>query len=169
MTDFIDEEIVREGGATETNDSSDSGGRTKYGISEKANPEAWTDGDVSYEEARQIYQHKYINVDGINTIPDVYLQHQVIDFGIPSGPVTAVHVLQQLLGVPADGQIGPKTLEAIKNYPDGTLFGVPVSGSVLLNLAFRDARAIYYATVAKAQPKNLKYVLGWIKRSQEFK
>lgn len=168
-TDFIDDEIQREGGATETDDPADSGGRTKYGISERAFPEAWKDGPPTYQQARDIYQHNFVEIDGIGTIPDLNLQHQVVDFGIPSGPVTAVHILQQILGVPVDGKIGPQTVAAISAYPAGTLFGIPVPGSVLLNLAFRDARALFYATIAKAQPKNLKFVLGWIRRSQEFK
>lgn len=169
MSDFIDDEIVREGGATETDDPSDSGGRTKYGISENTFPAAWANGAPTYQQARDIYQKQFVDVDGISTIPDINLQHQVVDFGIPSGPVTAVHILQQLLGLPTDGIVGPKTIAAIEAYPSGTLFGVPVPGSVLINLAFRDARALYYATLAKAQPKNTKYVLGWIRRSQEFK
>lgn len=169
MGDFIDDEIQREGGARETNDPADAGGLTKYGISEVSHPEAWKNGDISYTEARNIYQKDYIDTNGISTIPDVNLLHQVVDFGIPSGPVTAIHILQQILGVPADGVIGPKTVAAIQAYPSGQLFGAPVPGSVLLNLEFRDARALYYATAAKKQPTNLKFLLGWIRRSQEFK
>lgn len=169
MSDFIDDEIQREGGATETDDPADAGGRTKYGISEHAHPEAWADGDVSYDEARTIYQKDYVEAQGISKITDTFLMHQVIDFGIPSGPITAVHVLQQLLGVTMDGVVGPATLAAIAAYPNGTLFGIPVPGIVMLNLAFRDARALYYATITKKRPANLKFLLGWIKRSQEFK
>lgn len=164
---FIDEIIEREG--AETNDPDDSGGRTKFGISEKAHPEAWVDGPPTLEKAEAIYKSVYILSEKFNTIPDMHLRHQVIDFGVPSGPDTAARVLQQVVGVKIDGEIGPKTLEKIANYPSGTLFGVPVPGSVLLNLAFRDAREIFYATLAKRRPKDLKFLLGWIKRAQEFK
>lgn len=167
--DQIDEIIEREGGAKETNDPLDSGGRTKYGISEAAHPEAWADGDVSYLEAREIYRRVYVLAEKFDKIEDPALMHQVVDFGVPSGPDRAARMLQQLVGVEVDGEIGPKTLEAIKSYPAGKLFGVEVPGSVLLNLAFRDAREIYYATVAKRRPKDLKFLLGWLKRAQEFK
>jgi lysozyme family protein len=169
MSDFIDAIIEAEGGDKETNDPDDSGGRTKYGISEEAHPEAWADGDVSYLEAREIYKRVYILAEHFDKIKDVTLQHQVIDFGVPSGPDRAARMLQQVVGVPVDGQIGPKTLEAIENYPAGKLFGVEVPGKVLLNLAFRNARIMYYATLAKKRPKDLKFLLGWINRANEFK
>ena len=169
MEDFIDIIIRNEGGEKETNDPSDSGGRTKYGISEKSHPEAWADGDVSYWEAREIYERIYILSEHFDLIPDETLKHQVIDFGVTAGPDTAAHLLQQIVGVTIDGNIGPKTINAIVNYPAGKLFGVMVPGIVLLNLAFRDARTIFYVTLAKKRPKDLKYVLGWVKRAQEFR
>ena len=49
---IIDNVIAAEGGSTATNDPADGGGRTQYGISERANPEAWADGKVTAEEAR---------------------------------------------------------------------------------------------------------------------
>lgn len=169
MSDFIDDIIRREGGDKETNDPADSGGRTKYGISERAHPEAWADGDVTHDEARVIYRKTYILAEKFDQIKDEWLRHQVIDFGVPSGPDTAARMLQQVVGVKVDGVIGPKTLEAIENYPAGTLFGVPVPGKVLLNLAFRDARTLFYAALAKKRPKDLKWLLGWIRRAFEFK
>lgn len=169
MSDFIDDEIQREGGATETNDPADPGGRTKYGISEHAHPEAWTDGDVTYQEARDIYEKEYIMADHFNLIQDQSLQHQVVDFGVLHGVDSAARVLQQIVGVTVDGIIGQKTLDAIAAYPAGTLFGVAVPGSVLLNLAFRDARIMCDATLTKKNPTNLKFLLGWLRRALEFK
>jgi lysozyme family protein len=167
--DQIDEIIRREGGEKETNDPADSGGRTKFGISERAHPEAWADGTVDYEEARRIYEKVYILAEKFHLLEDVFLKHQVVDFGVPSGPDTAARLLQQVLGVKIDGVVGPKTLEAIKTYPEGKLFGVTVPGSVLLNLAFRDARVMHYATLAKRRPKDLRFLLGWLRRAFEFK
>lgn len=169
MADIIDDIIRREGGDVETNDPADSGGRTKYGISERAHPEAWADGDVTRPEARAIYEKVYILAEKFNLIKNIPLQHQVVDFGVPHGADKATRLLQQILGVEIDGSIGPKTLEAIDKYPGGKLFGVEVPGIVLLNLAFRDARIIYDATIVKRRPKDLKFLLGWVKRAQEFK
>lgn len=168
MSDIVDDIIRREGGEKETNDPSDSGGRTKYGISERSHPEAWADGDVTHAEARQIYEKVYILAEKFNLLPEL-LKHQVVDYGVPSGPDASTRLLQQVLGVKIDGEIGPNTLNAIADYPSGKLFGVEVPGSVLLNLAFRDARVLRYATLAKQRPKDLRFLLGWIKRTFEFK
>jgi len=46
---------------------------------------------------------------------------------------------------------------------------VQVPGRVMLNLAFRDARALRYAAIAKRRPKDLKYLRGWLKRAFEFR
>lgn len=150
-----------------TNDPDDSGGRTQYGISEKANPEVWKDGVVTPEERQEVYFQKYIAP--FKAISDGPLLHQLVDFGVTSGTETSIRTLQQLVGVAADGIIGPRTLSAVENYPSGVLFGTPVPGAVLLNLAFRDARTMFYAAVAKRRPKDLKFLLGWLRRVQEFK
>lgn len=152
-----------------TNDPSDSGGRTQYGISEHAHPEAWADGEVTIPEARSIYKTIYILKEHFDKIPDPWLKHQVVDFGVPAGEDTATRLLQQVLGTKVDGELGPKTLEKINNYPSGKLFGVTVPGFVLLNLAFRDARIMHHASVAKRRPKDLRFLLGWLRRALEFK
>jgi lysozyme family protein len=167
MGDFIDDIILREGGDKETNDPSDSGGRTKYGISERAHPELWKDGPPTYAQARACYISTYVLP--FQGIDDLNLVHQLVDWAVTSGTMRVAQALQQVVGVMPDGVIGPKTLAAINNYNPGTLFGVKVPGFVLLNLAIRDARTMLYAATAKARPKDQKYVLGWIARAQQFK
>lgn len=167
MADMVDEIIEREGGDQETNDPTDSGGRTKFGISERAHPEAWADGDVTRAEAREIYWQKYVKP--FRGITDQSLLHQMVDWGVTSGQDSVAKTLQQLVGVEADGEIGPVTIQAIENYPGGRLFGQLVDGSVMLNLALRDARTMFYAGLAKRRPKDLKFLLGWLRRTQEFK
>lgn len=107
---IIDDVIEREGGATATNRPSDRGGRTQYGISERSNPQAWLDGKVTEEEARKIYEQKYIIGPGFDKIEDPHLQAQLVDFGVTSGPALAVQKLQVCVGAEVDGQLGPKTL-----------------------------------------------------------
>lgn len=167
INEVVDAVIKAEGGATVTNDPSDSGGRTQYGIAETSNPEAWKDGKVTLDEARGIYHKKY--VAPFEGVEDTGLFHQLVDFGVTSGPETAAKVLQQILGVAVDGDIGPGTLKAIENYPPGKVFGVPVPGFVRLNLALRDARTIFYIGITKKWPKNLRFLLGWVNRVQEFR
>jgi lysozyme family protein len=165
--DFIDAIIAREGGDRETNDPTDPGGRTKYGISERGNPDLWKDGPPTYAQARQRYFERY--VQPFAGIKDIHLLEQLADWGVTSGPKTVIQILQQLVGVKTDGVIGPKTLTKVDSYPGGKLFGHPVPGSVRLNLAVRDARVMQYAGAAKARPSNLKYILGWLHRTFLFR
>lgn len=149
-----------------TNDPSDSGGRTQWGISEKSNPKAWNDDKVTREEAREIYFQKYIYP--FRGILDQSLLHQLVDWGVPSGPVTVIRILQQIVGVKPDGVIGEKTLAAIDAFPGMTLFGVPISGAAALKFKLRDARITFHAATAKHRPKDLKFLLGWLRRTMEF-
>lgn len=150
-----------------TNDPDDSGGRTQYGLTEKDNPEEWADGKVTPEEARARYLKTYVMP--FMGIQNEHLLHQLVDHGVPSGTKASIKLLQQIVGATVDGVLGPKTLAKVEAFKGGYLFGIPVPGFVLLNLAFRDARTLFYAATAKRRPKDLKYLLGWIKRNQEFK
>jgi len=57
---IIDQEIEIEGGSKVSKDPHDKGGRTQYGIAEKFNPEAWKDGVVTHDEAKKIFEAKYV-------------------------------------------------------------------------------------------------------------
>jgi len=171
MGDFIDEIIRRETGGDPnggyTNDPLDPGGRTIWGISERANPDLWKNGPPTYEQARGRYIERYLLP--FEGVANTKLLHQLADWGVNSGPKTVVRYLQQLVETTADGVLGPVTLKKVNGYPDGHLFGVPVPGFVLLNLAVRDARTLFYATITKKKPSQLKWILGWLKRTFEFK
>ena len=164
--DFLDALIEREGGSKFTNDPADAGGRTIYGISERANPDLWVNGPPTYAQARQRYIERYVMP--FTGIKDISLLEQLVDWGVTSGPQTVIRILQQLVGARTDGTIGPLTLNRVGTYPDGALFGHPVPGRVLLNQAVRDARIMHYAGVTKARPTNLKFILGWLRRTMGF-
>ena len=171
MGDLIDEIIKRETGGDPTggytNDPADAGGRTLWGISERANPDLWRNGPPTYAQARQRYYERYLKP--FEGVKDPALLHQLVDWGVTSGPEKVVRILQQLVGAKIDGKLGPQTLAKIDASPDGALFGYGVSGSVLLNLLVRDARALQYASAAKVKPSNLRFILGWLNRTFQFK
>ena len=154
---IIDLVIAAEGGDKETNDPTDKGGRTKYGIAEKANPEAWADGKVTLDEARDIYFHKYVVQPGFDKIEDPKLQHQLVDFGVNSGPFIAVQKLQTVLGVGVDGKMGPKTLAAANSTDPRELSN---------KLAV--ARAKLLCQICVKNPSQLRFLNGWINRALEF-
>jgi lysozyme family protein len=155
-TDQIITDIInREGPAT--NDPNDKGGRTAFGIAESANPQAWADGRVTEEEAREIYLTKYVKGPGFDKIEDPRLQAQVVDFGVNSGPHLAIMKLQAACGLPQDGVLGPKTLGAVN------------SPTVLsLNNKLVAERIKMIGRIVSKDPSQLKFVNGWLNRALEF-
>lgn len=157
VEDIITEVIQKEGGASVSNDPSDKGGRTQYGISEKANPEAWADGKVTEDEARAIYEKKYVYGPGFDKIADQSLRTQLIDFGVNSGPAIAVMSLQKILGVTVDGIIGSETLTALgKIHPDD------------VNIALAASRIKMIGRIVTKSPSQLKFLNGWLDRALSF-
>lgn len=152
---IITDIIRREGGSTMTNDPSDKGGRTQYGIAEKSNPQAWADGKVTEAEARAIYERKYVKPFAGITHPD--LLAQLVDWGVTSGPVLVAQKLQQLVGAEVDGQIGPQTLTLVNNFDPRTLTNQLVAERVRM-----------IGRIVKRDPSQLKYLNGWLERALSF-
>ena len=159
IQEVISDVLDREGGPVVVNDPADTGGRTQYGISERSHPEAWTDGQVTEKEAREIYLRKYVVGPGFHRIPPAYikLQAQLIDYGVNSGPAIATQKLQVILGVGVDGILGPQTIEAI-------ILGDPRD----LNNRLVRARVEMIARLVQKVPTNIKFLTGWLNRAMDF-
>ena len=155
--DEIIADVIERESEKETNDPDDKGGRTKYGISEKANPEAWADGQVTKDEAQAIYARKYITGPGFDKVVDFHLRAQLVDFGVNSGPAVAIMKLQEILRVDVDGVIGPQTLTKL-----ATVHPEAVSNGLVA------ARIRMICRIVKRDPSQLKYLAGWIDRALEF-
>lgn len=152
---IITDILKREGGAQITNDPLDPGGRTQYGISERSNPEAWKDGKVTEAEARAIYERKYILGPGFDKIKDERLKAQLVDFGVNSGPFIAIKKLQEILGVGADGVLGPVTLSKVE-------------GALNLSNLLVASRIRMFVDLVIKHPSQLRYLRGWVNRALEF-
>lgn len=151
VSDIIDSVIEREGGFS--NDPLDKGGRTDKGISEKSNPEAWADGKVDNDEAREIYFKKYVVGPGFYKVTNVKLQHQLVDFGVNSGPMIAIKALQRAVGAEQDGILGPDTLSKIS----------PSTGNALAS-----ERIKLLGRIVTKNPSQLRFLNGWLSRALEF-
>ncbi len=98
---------------------SDPGGATNYGIT-KATLEAWRGRSVTkaqvraltVEEAGEIYRARYWATSACDSLP-AGLDLAVFDCAVNQGATRAAQLLQQCLGITADGKIGPKTLAAV--------------------------------------------------------
>lgn len=119
--------LAHEGGYT--NNPSDPGGPTNYGITiydvrKYINPSA-TASDVrslSVEQAKLIYRAHYWDAMNCDQLP-AGVDYAVFDYGVNSGIGRSVKVLQRLVGVQADGDIGPVTMAAVRGRDAKALAG----------------------------------------------
>jgi lysozyme family protein len=123
---------LAEEGDEYTDDPRDPGGPTRWGIT-LADLRRWREGhahpdepvtvtagdvrDMGQQEAREIYRAKYWNV-----VQGDYLSYGldlcVFDYGVNSGTVRSVKLLQSFLRTNVDGVLGPKTLAAVRGVND---------------------------------------------------
>lgn len=171
--EFVDKmvaEIIRkEGGAKYTNDPSDSGGPTKFGVtlttlSEWRERECTADDvkNLGRAEAEDIYRTKFYYGPSIDTLP-LGLQHHVFDCAINMGPRGAVRLLQKSLnalgsGLKEDGVIGPATRNACTLYDEKLIHNTLV-----------DHRIAFYKDLAARRPKDKRFLNGWLKRAETFR
>jgi lysozyme family protein len=150
----------KEGFDQVTNDPVDSGGLTKWGISQKAFP-GYDIESLTYQEAKDIYKKYYWSPLGCEYIHSDKIAMELFDFGVNARPVTAIRCIQKALNliqfpVQVDGRMGPYTVqrinEAILNYDQALLNG-------LVGFEFMH----YYALVQR-DPKQLKFIRGWLAR-----
>jgi hypothetical protein len=111
--------LAYEGGFVD--DPADPGGATNFGIT-KRTLEAYFGYAVSVDDVRNlssstaiaIYRANYWNQMRCGDLP-AGVDLMVFDYGVNSGPATAIKALQGLVRVEQDGSIGPQTLGAVAN------------------------------------------------------
>lgn len=98
---------------------------TKYGVTGKTlaahRGRSVSAADVkalTLEEAEVIYRKSYWIQSGGDLLP-AGLDYAAFDFGVNSGPATAVKRLQKVVGVTQDGAVGGQTLAAVSGYKGG--------------------------------------------------
>lgn len=163
--------VMVEGGYSDH--PSDSGGKTKYGITEavaRANGYAGAMVDLPLDVAKRIYRAQYwdtLKLDDVATVSQA-VAHEMFDTGVNMGIGKAAVFLQTALenlnrqgkdfpDVAADGVIGPMTVHALRRY-------YAVRGAkaerVLLR-ALNCQQGAHYLRIADAAEKNEDFVFGW--------
>ena len=138
----------------------DPGGATMKGITYKTYAD-YLGRAVTHDELRgipdahlaDIYRKRYWNASRCDNLPDG-LDMAVFDTAVNTGPAQAARLLQRIVGVTADGGIGPKTIAAVNDY-------VTAHGLHALIEAYTEARQSFYRLL----PTYVHFGEGWRKRA----
>lgn len=124
--------LLKEGGSKISNNPKDPGGLTKYGISIRfagsvgldINGDGKTNGAdivaLTEVQASEVYKKHFWDKLELDRFP-LPVALLLLDGAVNQGPAAAARDLQAALGVVSDGQIGPKTMNAVKWTTPNTL------------------------------------------------
>lgn len=150
------------------NDPDDLGGATNMGVTigtyeaycrKKGYPRPTVERlkNLTDEEWHNIFKSLYWDRWKADDINSQAVANIVVDWVWASG-VHGIKRPQKLLGVAADGLVGPKTIAAINAADPKKLFDT-----------IKADRAKFIDEICKARPKNEKYRKGWMNRINAIK
>jgi lysozyme family protein len=141
-----------------TNDPADAGGKTRFGIA--ANRAAWLPADFydkpadeAMSDARFYYRRLYWNRICGDSIYDERVAAQFLSMAVNMGVGTATRIVQKVLGIAEDGEVGVVTLAHIAASIPGEFMRV-------FNAALKD----HYTSIALKNPQDVKFLKGWFNR-----
>jgi lysozyme family protein len=158
----IDIILAHEGGLSDN--PSDPGGVTKYGISARSYP--YLDiRNLTIEDAKKIYRTDYWEKIKGDLIDDQKIANQLLDFSVNSGVGQAVKSLQRALNkvvkpfppLEIDGGMGPKTLTALNT-----------GSSAKISNALVSERLAFYQEIIYKNPQLAVFENGWTRRATSF-
>lgn len=142
--------LVREGGVADVGDGK---GVTRWGQTPEWLQAFGLQAPASATEAKQNYERwaAKTNLERVCQDGDALAEH-LLDFAVHSGEGTAIRALQRIVGVAADGALGPQTLRALalcdRSHVAHKLFAyrLRLAGKLL------------------AREENRRYAAGWLAR-----
>ena len=114
--------------------------------------------NISQEEWTDILKTMYWDRWKADQINNQSIANLLVDWVWTSG-LYGIKYPQKVLGVKDDGIVGPKTLEAINNYPD--------QKALFNKLWLR--RKEHFVSIANSRPANKKFLKGWLNRLNDLK
>ena len=109
----------------------------------------------------EYYKKKYWDIIKCDDISSQTLAEELFDFGVNAGPITAAKILQRLVNVKDDGNLGEMSIYAINCVICFDLF------SLQLNFALEKIKH-YYRIAKDPGSDNRKYIHGWLNRTYEI-
>ena len=141
------------------NDLNDRGGITKFGVAKASNPDLSIT-TLTYDAAKRVYYKKYWLAGDCADIalfaPKLAMLH--FDGCVNHGIGRASKIIQEAVGASIDGDIGPKTLEAIKIACAASGGELAVCEKVLL------LRKNFYLRIVERNASQKKFLNGWLAR-----
>ena len=147
---IINKTEKNEGGYASVND--DLGGETNMGISSKWYPNEDIK-NMTKERARAILYRDFWTKNNINELPDG-LADVVFDRAVNQGAVTSIRHLHKALGIKPGEIIGNQTLNKLNE----------VDNINDIRQDFLNEVNNYYREIAKKNPKQKKFLKGWLNR-----
>lgn len=177
LKEFIDGVLKREGSAY-TNNPNDSGGPTKYGITQRTlssyrgRPCSAMDvANLTEAEARQIYEAEYWTKPGFGDVAKVSLAvaEELLDTGVNAGPSRAALMFQRALNglnkrgehypdIAEDGDIGPGTVSAFAKLIQRR----GKDGEVVMLRYLNGLQVAMYDDLVRRRPKDEDFMFGWL-------
>lgn len=151
------------------NDPVDRGGATKYGVTigtwKMQGYDKDRDGDIdvddlkaiTLDDAKMIMRKNFWNKWQADAIKDQSIANCLVDWVWASG-VYGIKIPQAKLGVLADGVVGPKTIAALNRQNPKEFFAW-----------LKDRRREYLQKFVQNQPKQKKFLRGWLRRLDSIK
>ena len=165
---IIEDLVKREGGYV--NDSSDSGGATRYGVTQKVARKYGYYGSMKQfplNRAMNIYEKRYwdkLKLDEVYKYSPL-IAEELFDTGVNMGTRRAGEFLQRSLNLLTssklivDGSVGKKTLKALKVYHNKR----GEHGKEVLHKMLNALQGSFYVTLAERRVKDKKFIFGWFK------
>ena len=147
-----------------SNDESDKGGKTKYGIIEEEAKEFGYKGDMqdlTMDFAKNIYLKKYYLGNKLDKVANNKVALSICDWAVNSGKngiKNAQIAINQLINanLDADGIIGNKTLEALNATDPDKFLEV-----------YHNLQRIYYRSKVADDKTQERFLTGWLNRVKE--
>jgi len=139
--------------------SVDQGGRTRFGVSEKAHPEAWQKGPPSFDDALKLARVEFWGRHRLAGVNSQEVANYILDMIYNEGPA-AIKLVQVALNdfefVAVDGWLGTQTLAAINRQQPGAFLR-----------ALSQHRKLFYKHLADENSVNARWLPAWLQRAAD--